>query len=237
MSPPPARTSRLAQRAGSPRGARALVLDELRRRIVGLEYPPGTPLSENELAAALGVSRTPVRESLILLVEDGLVNVVPQVGTFVSPLRESEIATAQFVREALELASLEQAVPQVGEDDVEDLRRSLADQRRAAARGEHDRFFALDEEFHLRLLAVSGHAAAWRSVSRAKVHLDRARRLSLPLPDQLDVLIDQHEAVVDAVAAHDADTAATALRSHLRKVFDDIAVVRAEHPEFFSDDR
>jgi DNA-binding GntR family transcriptional regulator len=106
-----------------------------------------------------------------------------------------------------------------------------------AARGEHDRFFALDEEFHLRLLAVSGHAAAWRSVSRAKAHLDRARRLSLPLPDQLDVLIDQHEAVVDAVAAHDAGAAAVALRSHLRKVFDDIAVVRAEHPEFFSDDR
>ena len=211
------------------------MLEQLRQRIIGLEYPPGTPLSENELAAALGVSRTPVRESLILLVEEGLVSVVPQVGTFVSPMRESDIATAQFVREALELASLEQAVPRLDEDDAEDLRRSLEDQRRAAARGDHDRFFTLDEEFHLRLLAVSGHAAAWRSVSQAKAHLDRARRLSLPLPDQLGVLIDQHEAVVAAVTAHDSAGAAQALRTHLRKVFDDIAVIRAQHPDFFDD--
>ncbi|WP_432494728.1 GntR family transcriptional regulator [Kineococcus gypseus] len=212
-----------------------MVHEVVRQRIINLQYPPGTPLSENELAATLGVSRTPVRESLILLVGEGLVNVVPQVGTFVAPMREADIATAQFVREALELASLDQAVPRLTDEDVEDLRSGLAAQRRAAARSDQNRFFVLDEEFHLRLMAVSGHASAWRSVSQAKAHLDRARRLSLPLPDQLDVLIDQHEEVVDAMAARDVDRGIEALRKHLRKVFDDIAVIRAQHPQFFAD--
>ena len=216
------------------RSARAVVLEQLRQRIVTLEFPPGSPLSENELAGRLGVSRTPVRESLIVLVEEGLVSVVPQVGTFVSPLRTADIATAQFIREALELASLTEAVERVVDADVDDLRGLLGDQRHAAARHDLDAFFDLDEAFHLRLLAVSAHAAAWRAVSQAKAHLDRARRLSLPLPDQLDVLVDQHEAVVDAVAARDAVAGGAALRTHLRQVFDDIAVVREQHPEFFA---
>ena len=193
-------------------------------------------MSENELAGQLGVSRTPVRESLIVLVEEGLVSVVPQVGTFVSPMRLSDIATAQFIREALELASLTEAVERVADSDVEELRELLAEQRHAATRSDRDAFLVLDDAFHVRLMAISAHASAWRAVSQAKAHLDRARRLSLPLPDQLGVLIDQHEAVVEALAARDAAAAGAALRTHLRKVFDDIAVIRDQHPDFFAAD-
>ncbi len=215
-----------------PRGARAHVLELLRHRIITLQIPPGAPLSENELAAQLGVSRTPVRESVILLAEQGLVSVVPQVGTYVAPLRLSDIASAQFVREALEVASLAEALDKVGDQDVADLRALVAAQRNAAP----DAFFPLDEEFHLRLLSISGHASAWRAVSHAKAHLDRARHLSLPLPRQVDVLVDQHEAVVDALAQGRAEEATDALRTHLRKVFDDVAVVRQQHPDYFVDD-
>src|SRR3712207_6293623 len=86
---------------------RSAVYTELRRRVVSLDLPPGAALSENELAAALGVSRTPVRESLILLAEEGLVQVFPQVGSFVSRVDPDRVADAQFLREAVELAALE----------------------------------------------------------------------------------------------------------------------------------
>lgn len=222
--------------AAPPSGnARAHVLEQLRGRILSLEVPPGAPLSENELAADLGVSRTPVRESLILLVEEGLVSVVPQVGTFVAPIREPDIATAQFVRESLEVAALEQSVGRVSAADAADLEDLLADQRRAQGRGDNERFFALDEAFHRRLMAISGHATAWRTVSQAKAHLDRARRLSLPLPGQLAVLIDQHQAVVTPLVAGDGAATIAALRLHLRRVFDDIAVIREQHPGFFGE--
>src|ERR671921_1446848 len=81
-------------------------LDTLRRRIISLQLPPGEPLSENELAQELGVSRTPVRESLILLREEGLIQVFPQIGSFVSLVDLERVAQAQFIREAIECASL-----------------------------------------------------------------------------------------------------------------------------------
>ena len=81
-------------------------LETLRRRIISLQLPPGEPLSENELAQELGVSRTPVRESLILLREEGLVQVYRQIGSFVSLVDLARVSEAQFVREAIECASL-----------------------------------------------------------------------------------------------------------------------------------
>ena len=91
----------------SPRlSVRDQTLETLRRRIISLQLPPGEPLSENELAQELGVSRTPVRESLILLREEGLVQVYPQIGSFVSLVDLGRVSEAQFVREAIECASL-----------------------------------------------------------------------------------------------------------------------------------
>ncbi|MEU7019975.1 GntR family transcriptional regulator [Streptomyces sp. NPDC046203] len=215
--------------------ARQLVHELLRARIVELELPPGTPLSENELAAELGVSRTPVRESLILLAEEGLVDVYPQLGTFVSRIRERDIASAQFVREALELTSLRDGVERAVERDLLELRALLAAQTDAERRADPEAFFRLDEEFHARLMATGGHPEAWSVVQHAKAHLDRARRLSLPLEDQLALLIRQHTDVVDAIESRDATAADTALRGHLRQVFADVETVRTQHPELFAD--
>lgn len=80
---------------------------KLRQLVLTLELPPGAALSENELAASLGVSRTPVRESLILLAQEGLVQVFPKIGSFVSRVDPAQVADAQFLREAVELASLD----------------------------------------------------------------------------------------------------------------------------------
>jgi DNA-binding GntR family transcriptional regulator len=230
-----ARTDGLHAARARGRNTRQLVHELLRARIVGLDLPPGAALSENELAAELGVSRTPVRESLILLAEEGLVDVYPQLGTFVSRIRERDVASAQFVREALELAALRDGVALAGERDVLELRALLAAQSDAERHGDPEEFFRLDEEFHARLMTAAGHAEAWSVVGHAKAHLDRARRLSLPLEDQLPLLIRQHTDVVDALAHRDAEGADAALRVHLRQVFADVGTIREQHPEFFSD--
>lgn len=108
-------------RSGGPLlSARDRTLDTIRRAIITLELKPGTPLSENELATELAVSRTPVRESLILLREEGLVEVYPQVGTFVSLVDPERVRQAQFIREAVECTSLAQARPPFSADHVGD---------------------------------------------------------------------------------------------------------------------
>ncbi|MBB6404678.1 GntR family transcriptional regulator [Arthrobacter sp. AZCC_0090] len=208
-------------------------LDTLRRRIISLELPPGEPLSENELAQELGVSRTPVRESLILLREEGLVQVFPQIGSFVSLVDLGRVAEAQFVREAIECASLRDAA--VDSEGIAGLREILKDQWDAEAAGDVDEFFRLDEDFHRELLRLAGHETAWTAVNSAKAHLDRARRLSLIDTRPVSTLIEQHTAIVDALEANNPAGADDSLRIHLRGVFDDVKRIQAATPELFSD--
>lgn len=225
---------RAARRRGE--NTRRLVYDVLREQIVGFQLPPGQALSEADIAGQLGVSRTPVRESLILLSEEGLVDVYPQRGSFVGPIRFDEVVSSQFVRETLECASLESAVPRIGGGDDASLRALLAQQRQADERQDVDGFFALDEQFHQELMTLGGHGPAWRVVAQAKTQMDRVRHLSLPRLEKLTGLIDQHQAVFDAAVAGDTPRAVAALRSHLRLVLADLDLIRSRNPEFFASD-
>lgn len=222
------------EKGQSPRlSVRDQTLDTLRRRIISLQLPPGEPLSENELAQELGVSRTPVRESLILLREEGLVQVFPQIGSFVSLVDLGRVAEAQFVREAIECASLKDAV--VDASGLAGLREILAAQGDAESAGDVEEFFRLDEDFHRELLRLAGHESAWTAVNSAKAHLDRARRLSLIDTRPVSTLIEQHTAVVDALEANNRTEADSSLRVHLRGVFEDVKRIQASSPELFSD--
>ena len=113
------------------RNTRFQVISELRSRIVSLELPPGTSISENELATTLGVSRTPIREALLILAEEQLVEVFPRVGTFVTPVDVRLVKNSQFLREALEL-SLDTLDLPLSEVDVERIEDNLHDQERIA---------------------------------------------------------------------------------------------------------
>src|SRR5262245_36244914 len=142
---------------------RRAVHEVLRRKVLTLELAPGAALSENELAATLGVSRTPVRESLILLADEGLVQVLPQIGSFVSRVDPVRVANAQFLREAVELASLDDLPAALDPALVEELRANLDAQRRPGIGIEE--FFCLDEAFHQGLLTLAGHGNAWATVA------------------------------------------------------------------------
>lgn len=211
---------------------RKVVYETLREQILTMALPPGAALSENELAAVLGVSRTPVRESLILLTEEGLVQVFPQVGSFVSRVDAAKVADAQFIRESIELAALDD-IP--GDPDaalVAELQSNL--DRQHAPDIAVEEFFALDEQFHQGLLGLSGHATVWPTVVAAKGHLDRARRLGLQANESTVRFADEHAAVLDAVLSGDRTMARDRMRTHLRSVFGDIEKIRERSPELFA---
>jgi GntR family transcriptional regulator, rspAB operon transcriptional repressor len=215
----PARTNRHA------------VYDDLHRRIIALDLGPDAPLSENELAAELGVSRTPIREAMIMLLHDGLVQVFPKVGSFVSRIDAQRVADAQFLREAVELASLDDVPAEPPAAVVEEVRGILALQ--AQSEEDLDTFFRLDEQFHQGLLRLAGHDGTWPAVVAAKAHLDRARRLGF-LQRSPHVMMLQHTQVLDALLSGGASQARPLLRAHLRGVFEDIEEVRRRSPELFS---
>jgi DNA-binding GntR family transcriptional regulator len=222
------------KRAGRGRKpTRVQVYAALRDAIVRGRLEPGQRLSENVLAAEMGISRTPIREGLSLLREDRLVETVPQLGSFVARVDPAAIADAQFIREALECAAIRISAQVAAEADIADLEENVANQDRALEKEDPDAFYLLDDSFHHRLCDLSGHLSVWMVSERAKVHLNRVRRLSLEMPNYLEEMISEHRLVIDAVATHDPDAAESHLRAHLRTVLRELPRLREEHPEYF----
>ncbi|HET9185621.1 MAG TPA: GntR family transcriptional regulator [Solirubrobacterales bacterium] len=235
--PIPIQRARSALAGGeSRRGpARIYVYAAIRDAIVRTELAPGARLSENELGQQLGVSRTPVREALGRLRDDRLVEVVPQLGTFVSRISVRAIGEAQFIREALECAAVRQGAELAGDDQITALEQNLAAQKRATESGDIEAWYLLDEAYHHALCDLSGHPTVWSVSERAKSHINRVRRISLTLPDYLPERLAEHGEIVDAIAAHEARPAEETLRHHLRMVLGEVARIRDQHPEYFEE--
>jgi GntR family transcriptional regulator, rspAB operon transcriptional repressor len=207
----------------------------LRDLIVRAELAPGERLSESELGDRLGVSRTPVREALGRLRDDRLVEVRPQIGTFVARISPQAVSDAQFIREALECTAVRVSAELADEESMAQIEENLRAQERAVERTDIDSWQLLDDTFHRSLCDLSGHPAVWPVNERAKSHLNRLRRLSLTMPDYLATMVDAHRAVSDAVARHDPDAAEAALREHLRAVLREVPKIREQHPDYFEE--
>ena len=204
---------------------------------------PGQPLSEKEVAAALGVSRTPVREAFLQLAEDGLVVIAPQRGTAVAKISTRQVRQAQFTREVLERAILAvscRVVAAAGPGDSAavpaGLQAALYAQRAAIARQDHLAFYEADREFHAELARLSGFDGAGRLAGGARIHLNRVRWLGLPEPRNLEVALAEHEEIAMAVAAGDARGGDAALTAHLRGVLGTLPAIRERFPGYFDDD-
>lgn len=206
----------------------------LRREIISGHLLPRAMLSESDLSQRFGVSRTPVREALIKLAEEGLIETFPQYGTFVSPIAIADVMDNQFVREAIECSAIERAIARLGREEERALTRIMDRQALLEAAGDDEAFFAADEQLHEFFLTLAGHAQAWRVVVNAKAQLDRVRHLTIRLPRKLSSVVAEHRAIVDRFIARDAAGAVEAMRTHLRGVFRSIEILQAENPEYFA---
>jgi DNA-binding GntR family transcriptional regulator len=208
------------------------VYEELSSAIRDLRLAPGAVLSETDLSVRLGVSRTPLRETISRLVDHGLLRVVPQVGTSVALIDMDAVEEACFIRSALETAAFQDACS-VDDLDVSALRGILARQEQAVARGDVDTFFDTDEDLHQEVFRLGGHPDVWTVVQHAKLQLDRLRRLILPEALRTRDLIDEHARIVDLLAARDVDQGVEVIRRHSRHVLRQAADVRIAHPDYF----
>jgi DNA-binding GntR family transcriptional regulator len=207
---------------------------ELRRLIIALELPPGSRLSEQDIAERHGVSRQPVREALIGLARTRLVEIQPQRGTTVVKISVRKMMEARFVREAIETAVVRRACSSFDRQSRERIADLLEMQEHAARRNDHDAFQRYDELFHIALAEGAGCPMAWEAVQDIKAHMDRVCQLTIPSPEAMLPLIDQHRAIVTAIDSRDEDAAAEAMRRHLTEILRALPRVEAENPELFS---
>ncbi|MDR3429040.1 MULTISPECIES: GntR family transcriptional regulator [Silvimonas] len=212
--------------------SRRVYLD-LRQRIVEMSMLPGTRIIERDLAAEHGTSRTPVHEAVQRLAEEGLIEIMPRVGTFVARIPLDALEEAMLVRTALELAIVEEAAKRTTPEGVSILRGILETQRNYTQAGDTRGFHQTDEAFHAALAELSGHPGVWPIILQAKTQIDRYRRLTLPLPGRMEGVVDEHDAVVDAIEAGAPEAALAAMRSHLDHVLPVLEVARTLQPEYF----
>ena len=209
--------------------AAASIRDDLRDAIASLRLKPGAPILEKDLAQAYGVSRTPVREAMATLVQEGLVSVFPQAGTFVSRIPFHALPEALVIRRALEETSARLAARAGG--GVAGIAAALAEARALA--GDEDAFHAADERFHAAVAEAAGYPGLWQVVQQVKVQVDRFRRLTLPQAGRFARVLDEHEGVLRAIAARDPDAAAAAMGSHIGGLLADLGAIAAAHPDRF----
>lgn len=160
--------------------------------------------------------------------------IVPQLGTFVTFIDEEAVADAHFVREALEVGAVRIVAKAATVEGVRGLRENLEAQELAV--DDAEAFARLDDDLHRLLCDLSGREVAWRLSERTRGQLDRVRLLSLPEAGYRGQMLEEHRAVVEAVAANDAVGAERELRHHLRMVLSQLPAIREAHPEYFQED-
>ena len=213
--------------------AASVVQDELRREILDMVLRPGEALSEKELTARFGMSRTPVREALIRLKEEGLVEIFPQAGTFVARIPIGAIPEAVFIRQALECATVEVLARTASTEDIARLDATIAGLHEAHEANDQERFHLADEEFHEVLADIAGYPGVWKLAQAAKSQIDRCRRMTLPVPGRMAMVIREHLAIVDEIRRHDAFAAVVAMRQHLGTLLPDLVHLKASYPDYF----
>ncbi len=217
------------------RHAAPQVLDYLRDRIIALDLPPGRGLARGELAAKFGLSQTPVRDALIRLAEEGLVEVFAPHKTVVSRISIEGARQAHFLRLAIELEIVRVLAAGADRSLVRDLRATIARQSVALEVANYRDFVADDQAFHRRMYEAAGVPDLYDLVRSRGGHIDRLRRLHVPEPGKADAVVADHRRLVDAIARADPEVAARRLRSHLSGTLTWIDVVRARFPDYIVD--
>ncbi|WP_428911078.1 GntR family transcriptional regulator [Niallia sp. Krafla_26] len=187
----------------------------IKSSIMSLELEPGQSISEIELAEALSLSRTPIREVLAKLREEHLVEVIPQVGTYISKIDPQLIREATFMRYTLEKEVLKQACDSFSKIDIYDLKKNMFLQEELIGqKGKEREFHTLDKEFHFIIFTGSEKEHVWEAITRISTHYNRMRLLS-EFENHYDEAIKQHERIVEMIEQKDCEHVEEIVRQHI----------------------
>jgi DNA-binding GntR family transcriptional regulator len=214
------------------------VYDSIREGIVSLQLEPGQMIYENELAETLGVSRTPIREAIRMLVSEELLDVLPQRGTRIAFISERKVTETRFIREQLELGAFRVAAKvwdaELHKETRESIQRLLEKQHAAVAEENISLFLQLDEAFHRAIMEVTGNATLLNVVYHMRGHLNRIRYLVLKQFHPMDRVIEEHHELFAAIEQGDEAATVRLLEAHLGKLDYEIPELRKVYPNYFN---
>lgn len=204
----------------------------IRDKIISLELEPGAVISDRELASWMNLSRTPVREALLDLAKVKIVEIYPQRGSVEAPIDYNLVEEAQFVRSVLEVAVVQLACERATQEQLEQLKESVALQEFYYQHGSSERLLEMDDEFHRLLFQIAGRMQAYEMMQSITVHFDRVRSLAVTAVKE-HLWMSDHREIYEAVAAHDQEAARQLMEKHLNRYKVDEKALREQYPQYF----
>ena len=206
----------------------------LLRAIARCELRPGTWLNERDASAELGMSRTPFREALHRLTLDGLIQIVARRGARVTLLDLVDIQNNLEVRGALETSLVRRVIADRLPLDAEHLEHLIDSMREAVSDDAPPQFLEADEEFHRTIATAAHNDRAIRALSACWVHINRARYLQPPSPDEMRSSVAQHMLILRALQRHDLDEVEQAMTGHVQSARELFGELATRMPEAFT---
>jgi DNA-binding GntR family transcriptional regulator len=187
-----------------------------KQRVLDATYAGGELLTEGEVAEALGMSRTPVREAFLRLESEGLLRLYPKRGALVVPVSAREVEAVMETRALVEQFAVAKAIERSA-DVTGAMREAIARQEEHAGAGDLDGFVAADREFHTVLVAAAGNDILMSFYDSLR---DRQQRMGIAAlrrePRRLGQILDEHRGLTDAIEAGDVEATLALLEEHLR---------------------
>ncbi|EKQ51432.1 MULTISPECIES: GntR family transcriptional regulator [unclassified Clostridium] len=208
---------------------------KLREEIINLYLEPGTNISEKELSEKYSVSRTPVREALVRLAQEGLVNIYPQKGTVVSLIDLSAVEEGRFLREHLERAVVKEACKEFSQENILALEMNLKLQKMYIENHDNKKLFEADEQFHKIIFEGCNKKRIWNSINDASTEFQRIRILRLSTNSSWDNIYQQHKEIFNAIKNKEIEKAEEIMEKHLNMVIFDKNQIKENYPNYFKE--
>lgn len=215
-----------------------LIYDEIKSRIINLDYLPGTKIKEEDLAKDFNASRTPIRQVISRLVKDSLLVVIPKRGTYVSKIDISNLNDYIYVRKEVEKSVVGKLIYMITPSQIEELENILKEQKEIMEMEpsvvKSKKFFHNDNAFHAALFKFADAKGVWEIIHTNAVVLNRARIMAnLRANPQVNVIYNQHVEMLNSIKAKDRKRAIESLSNHLDGGFEGINVLIEKYNEFF----
>ncbi len=209
------------------------VYDRIKESILSLELSPGEEIKINEISEKLGLSRSPVRDALIRLSEEALVDILPQRGCWVSLIDLERVEEERFLRHSLEKSTLSYFIDASKDSDIARLEYYVSLQKEALLENDRVKFFSYDDAMHKSIFETANKNRIWSIIAKETGHYRRMRLLSFDEKGVLDKNIEQHVLLIEALRKKDLNDALSIEKEHIFKLTFEKGEIIKNHPTFF----
>ncbi len=198
----------------------------LRAAILSGELRPGHTLHESALTKQFGASRSPIREALVQLEQEGLVTTFPKKGSVVTAIDKTQLRQALFIRSSLEATNIELLAQNISNQQISIMKANIERQRNALLEDNYTEIYDAMDEFHLLLCDFNDLPRIWEIIRREKVPLDRLHALNQPHSPRMSTLFNQHIEIVKALEERDSEKSSSLIRTHADIDFEAMNLVK-----------